>query len=46
MMDCDPRECQPEPTLRKVMALAATRRRRHVDAQGLIWLGGKPIRRS
>nr|CAG4636080.1 EOG090X047B [Eubosmina coregoni] len=39
MMDCNPRECQPEPTLRKVMALAANRRRRHIDAEGLIWLG-------
>lgn len=44
MMECDPRECQPEPTLRKVMALAATRRRRHVDTEGLVWLGGKPSR--
>ena len=46
MMDCNPRECQPEPTLRKVMALAANRRRRHIDADGLIWLGGAPNRRS
>jgi len=39
MMACDPRECQPEPTLRKVMALAGTRRRRHIAEDGSIWLG-------
>jgi len=40
MMACDPRECQPEPTLRKVMALAGTRRRRHIAEDGTIWLSG------
>lgn len=45
MMECNPRDCQPEPTLRKVMALAANRRRRHIDADGLIWVSGMPRRR-
>lgn len=38
MMECDPRDCQPEPTLRKVMALVAARRRRHIADDGTIWL--------
>lgn len=38
LMECDPRQCQPEPTLRKVMALVATRRRRHIAPDGTIWM--------